>query len=651
VRLVATLRGRAGVVAVAVATFVVYAAGACPTIYVGDSGELVAAVHVLGIPHPTGYPLYVLLGKVWTVLVPIGSVAYRMSLFSAVCAALTCAIVYDIGRRAGWHPVAALTSATVLAFGASFWGEANVQRVYALGAVFVAGATALLWSWHRTRRDRLLMWAALLCGLGATNHMFMALYGAVAGVFVLVREPRLLVRGRLLAACLGAGLLGLLPYLYLPLRSAADPALDWGDPESGQALLEVVLRRDFWARAWIERPGDVFTVAADFLRTLGPELTWGGIGLAMLGLAAGPRHGAPVLLLIGVVLANVGSLALHGSRSDIFIWHRYYIPAYVCLALAAGLGTQALLGALPRVLRVAPLALPLLLLATGWRTFDRSRYEIGESFSRVVLGTLPPGAHLIATDDNILFILIYLRLVEGARPDLNLIMQGVGDADLPPLRFDPEREPLFFTHHPNWNVPGLSIDPVGLVFQARRTDAPALPLRLPEVDLPGASDPRVPKDYLTQNLIGHFHYMQGVTLETRDWLRARAAFEHAMATAPHNDVLFYNLGLIFRRNGLLADAQRAFERSYAINARHIASKSEVRAADRLAEVRAEAGRLQLVRQRLAAAPELAGLTPGTPAYEARLAVLLDAAGEPTAARGAQLEALQATAVDGPPPSS
>ena len=58
------------------------------------------AVHVLGIPHPTGYPLYVLLGKLWTVLVPVGSIAYRLSLFSAACAALACALVYRAATAA-----------------------------------------------------------------------------------------------------------------------------------------------------------------------------------------------------------------------------------------------------------------------------------------------------------------------------------------------------------------------------------------------------------------------------------------------------------------------------------------------------------------------------------------------------------------------
>src|SRR3989337_1123896 len=84
--------------AIGLLAFVVYAAGACPTIYVGDSGELVAAVHTLGIPHPSGYPLYVLLGKLWTLVVPAGSIAFRMSLFSAACAGATTGVLHALGR-------------------------------------------------------------------------------------------------------------------------------------------------------------------------------------------------------------------------------------------------------------------------------------------------------------------------------------------------------------------------------------------------------------------------------------------------------------------------------------------------------------------------------------------------------------------------
>ncbi len=137
---------------IAAILLVLYASGACPTIYVGDSGELVTAIHTLGIPHPTGYPLYVFLGKVWTLLVPTGSVAGRMSLFSVACAAAAAGLLHWSGRRMGLHPVAAATGAFLLAVSPSFWGEANVQRVYSLNALFVVFVLSALVSARPTGR-------------------------------------------------------------------------------------------------------------------------------------------------------------------------------------------------------------------------------------------------------------------------------------------------------------------------------------------------------------------------------------------------------------------------------------------------------------------------------------------------------------------
>ncbi len=68
---------------------VVYLRTACRTVYVGDSGELAAAVHTLGVAHPPGYPAYVLLGKLFSVLVPFGRPVWRLNLFSAVMTAVS----------------------------------------------------------------------------------------------------------------------------------------------------------------------------------------------------------------------------------------------------------------------------------------------------------------------------------------------------------------------------------------------------------------------------------------------------------------------------------------------------------------------------------------------------------------------------------
>jgi tetratricopeptide (TPR) repeat protein len=148
----------------------------------------------------------------------------------------------------------------------------------------------------------------------------------------------------------------------------------------------------------------------------------------------------------------------------------------------------------------------------------------------------------------------------------------------------------------------------------------------------------VPKDYLSRNLIGHFHYMLGLSAMERDWPAAANELARAAETATDNDVLFYNLGLIYRRSGLLAEAEQAFARSHAINPRRIASDTHARALDRLLEVRAERQRIEQVERELHPQLERNGLRAGTSAYHSALADLLAARGEVQAASGQSLRA-------------
>ena len=628
----------------AISTFAIYVAGAARTIYVGDSGELVTAVATLGIPHPSGYPLYVLLGKAFTLAVPFGSIAFRMSLFSAVCAALSCSVTYAVARVWSLRRDAALLAAGLLAFSPSFWSQANIQRVYSLNALFVVTATLAVTLWLRDRRDSRLATAFLLCGLGAANHTFMALYALALGIYVTATEFRIVFEPARLArralTVFGPFLLGLLPYAYLPIRSRMNPRLDWGNPETLGRFRDVVLRDDFWERAWMESASDWWPVLFDYAGSLASELAWVGAALALVGVVTGSRHGVPVFVLLLIMLANVIAMGLHGSRSDIFIWHRYYIPSYLCASLLAGVGWNTIATRLPARGRAAVVGLPLALLISGHRDFDRSRYRIAEDFARAVLDAVPPGAHLIATDDNVLFALMYLHLVERERPDVNLVMQGAGNAELPPLRFDPDSEPLYFTHHPNWDLPALEIVPMGVVYQAHRRGEPLPEAQVSRTRLDGELDDDVPKDYLTGNLIGHFHYTRGFAFERRDWLQAAEAFAEAAAAAPDNDVLFYNLGLVYARNGLFDEALKAFERSDAINPRHIASTSRPRAAEKLTRTRDEIARLARVLADAGLSPASDAASDWSPAMHEEMATVLDSKGESIAARGHRLRALE-----------
>jgi hypothetical protein len=615
--------------------FLVYVAGACRTVYVGDSGDLLTAIAVMGIPHPSGYPLYVLLGKLWSIAFGFLPVPWSLSLFSAACAAAACAVLYMASRGSGVGRASSVGAAWLLAFSPSFWAEANIQRVYALNALFVALAFLFALRWHRGRRDRDLVLAAFVSGLGASNHLEMGVVGLAIGLFAVAARPAILRRLRLLAACAAAELAGLLPYLYLPLRARAHPLLEWGHPVGWQGFAEVVLRKDFWDRAWLEGPADLAPILADYGRSLITESAWAGAVLAALAVIAviSRRRRWPVLLPLLVMGANLAVMALHGSRSDIFLWHRYYIPSYLALGLLIAWGWQTVSERLhPRLVLLAFLP-PLALLVSGWRAHDRSRYRIAEDYSRTLLATLPPGTQIIASDDNILFVLMYLSLAEGLRPDVNVILEGIGGAHIPPLAFNPDNDPIFLTHYPNWNVAGLEAVPVGLTFRAWRAGRPWPPPVPVKSHLEGEQDPRIPKDYLTQNLIGNFHYMRGMTQEARDWPEASREFAAAAAAAPGNDVLFYNLGLIFRRNGLLVDSLAAFRGSAEINPRAIASRSKPRASDRVAEVEEEKAERDRLIGELAGDQALAGLVPGSPEWRRAMAALLAEHGQPSWARG------------------
>lgn len=550
--------------AIAIGLFAIYAAGACRTVYVGDSGELVTAVHVLGIPHPSGYPLYVQLGKLWTLLVPIGSIAFRMSLFSAACAAATCALLYVTVRQDGGSRTAGLFGALVLAFAPSFWQEANIQRVYALNALFVILALNRALAWHRERQSRDLVIAMFLCGLGATNHTVMALVGVAIAAWAPLVETSLFWRPRVVAGCAAGFVAGLLPYLYLPIRSRMNPVLNWGEPKTLDAFLDVVLRRDFWHRAWWEGPADLGPILSDFVKSLGPETGFAGAMLAIVALVA--RPGRKWVLPLLVVALNVAAVAKHGSYYDVFVWHRYHIPAYLAVILLGTAGLDAILRKIvARRLAALALAVPAVMLAGGWHEADRSRHTYAADYARSVLDSLPPGAKLLANDDNVLFALLYLRYVEGMRPDVELFAEGVSQRR-PDLFFDPDADQIFFAQPSTWRVEGLEFVPRGVVVQAVRAGTPwPEPIDVGAIAREG--DASVHRDFLTRTLLAHGWFMQGWTWEARDWSRADEALRRARDVAPDYPLTLYNASLIYARNGFYDEAIDLLRQAGAVDPR------------------------------------------------------------------------------------
>jgi hypothetical protein len=227
----------AGVVVLAL-----YVATLAPTTAMWDASEYITAAFTLGIPHPPGNPLFVLLGRVATLL-PLGSVAVRVNLLAATSSAVAAAIWFLVAERvlAQWFErrwprlvgagVAALLSATAF----TVWNQSVVnEKVYTVSLAFFAIVSWLTVLWcddpDGRRADRLLVLIAYLIGLGYANHPAGFLVAPAVGVAVLARRPRTLLRWRLIGAAMLALALGLTPFALEPIRAGHHPVLNEGEP-------------------------------------------------------------------------------------------------------------------------------------------------------------------------------------------------------------------------------------------------------------------------------------------------------------------------------------------------------------------------------------------------------------------------------------
>src|SRR5229473_4639889 len=198
---------------VALGALTLYVLTLAPTTQYWDAPEYITAAHALGIPHPPGNPLFVMLAHVWG-LVPLGAdYARRINLFAAVTSAGSAGLGFLIGERwlrsimtrAGRRRLVAAAGAVVGATAFTVWNQSVVnEKVYTLSVLTIALVLWLAVRWAdqsvSRRRDHHLVLIVYLLALTATNHLMGVLAAPAVLVYVLCTEPRALLRPRFLIA-------------------------------------------------------------------------------------------------------------------------------------------------------------------------------------------------------------------------------------------------------------------------------------------------------------------------------------------------------------------------------------------------------------------------------------------------------------------
>lgn len=437
----------------------IYARTLAPTISwahaSGDAGDLITAVYTGGVPHPTGYPTYLLLGSLFTALLP-GDPAYRLNLMSAIAAAGTVLLlartVIQLSTRLGngdslAPQIAGLTVGLALAFSPVLWSQAVITEVYTLHALFFAAVLLLAASPGASAFLTGAIW-----GVGLGNHL--TLFLALPLILLATAQARAPGQpSHRPWLRLGSGLaLGLAVYLILPLRASAQPVINWGDARTLSGLGWLVSGQ-LYHRYVFSLPLPYWPARLSaWAGLLGAQLTWIGLMAGLFGLAQLAQRDKGWALASSATFGLVSLFALGYNTTDSYI---LLLPAFVVLALWAGFGWASGLASLwPRGRRTVGaaaalgLVLPLGLLLNGYSAADASQDRTAVEFTQGVLASAPPRAVLISHSDFHSFVLWYAHYVRGARPDIAIV-----DADL--LDYAWYRDALI-RHEPGLTLSDLS---------------------------------------------------------------------------------------------------------------------------------------------------------------------------------------------------
>ncbi len=403
-----------------------------------DGGDLIAASATGGVAHPTGYPTYLLLARLFQFL-PIGSLAYRTNLLSALASALAAGMLCALARRitsfpgrrselAGWI--------TGMAYGLAplVWSQSVITEVYALQGL---GIVLALWCLMRPpgkSGDLLLgMVLGLLLGVHLTSlllfpaFIFLRTLPAASGLnrraagFALLRQ-------------LGGLGIGLLIFVTIPLEALHHPAVNWGDvvtPGRFWWLVSGQMYRDYFS---VDLPGSLAslqTAAGYLIQQAGPP----GLVLGLIGLAGGFRNSQVSGISAWMFAASLAFVVVYHTE-DSFV---YLIPATIAFALWIGRGSLLAVHRLSSRMGLFAGACLLVYLSGlalwHWPQVSAAQDRRAETFAREAVTGLPRHAIVLARGDEGIFALWYEQYALRQRTDVAILAEDL-------LPFDWYRENL-----------------------------------------------------------------------------------------------------------------------------------------------------------------------------------------------------------------
>jgi tetratricopeptide (TPR) repeat protein len=467
------------------AALVLYSWTLAPTVTFTDSGELIVVARGLGIAHPPGVPLWIILAHLAS-LVPFGNVAQRINFSSALFAALACAMLTLVvaqlvitasylaasKRRkrgsqqsgktdesgAAYLIVAApaVAAGLLMAFSRTLWSYATITEVYALNTLLILVIFFLMLRWRRriledsahvatasktgqvatpnTRHDAYVYAAALVFGLAlGVHHVTVALtLPAIAVIVFRTQSVRFFTSRRIIyAALISIGAL-VAVYAYLPLAASRSPVINWGHPRSLQEIWWHITGRQYQVY-FSFKPEIMGAQFAEFGRMALREFGFPWLPLSLVLAFAGfadvfKRDRTTFWFLLTIIIADLAYALSYEIAED---KDAYYLPTFISIVIAAGLGIRwviqraaskpAPVGKFSVAIGTVTLLVCAATLAANWPFNNRRQYFLAHDYVENLLSTIAPNSLLLTLDWQVVSPMFYAQEIERFRPDVKVV--------------------------------------------------------------------------------------------------------------------------------------------------------------------------------------------------------------------------------------
>lgn len=431
--------------------FSLYVLTLAPSVTFTDSGELASACASLGVAHPTGYPLFVVLGFLWSSLPLPFPVILKLNLFAAFCTALASLLFFELAlyflsaiqarilsaSKASKQKKAklkldaireplpheslvliALASSLLFAFSRTVWAQATAIEVYSLHLVMLTLSVLLFLRFTLAvdvQTKDALLWAFVL-GLGFSNHLTMILLAPAMLYFYFHRFGFTKAAFVQIALMSIPFLLGLCLYLYLPLRSAMMPEFNWGEVHREfDKFFYHVSGKQYQINLF---NGNWQPQASLFVSLLGFELAFIGILLAIYGAV---RLFQVEKSLAWFMMLLVFGSALYAVNYNVHDADSYFLLPFLGLILLAAVGVF-FLARLRNEIAKFSLLLPLIAIAINFNHNDKRNETLVLDYTKTMLESVEPNALVLSAQwDYFCSAFWYLQRFEGYRPDVVMI--------------------------------------------------------------------------------------------------------------------------------------------------------------------------------------------------------------------------------------